>query len=249
MTTNQIYRLDDVLLRTAVIALGVLAVLVLALAPWEGGLPPASLLWLSLAAFAPVAMFIAGFSVRQREKRVAAVWRLLQRSLELDVPALLRSSTFTRQELRTAVRVLNDRGLGHYVWDDETDVIRDGRLDVRMAHGATCDNCGAAIAVTVGLADAPACPFCETPLPAATLNAMKFDRITRLSTPAPGSAATPAAAAADSANWANLAPSRNDDDHVAALPPPRRRMSVGLFVVLLIFCWPAALVYALYMNR
>lgn len=224
MQQVQIYRIDELLIRTGFVTLLVVAVVTLAAAPWESRMSLPALLWLCLAAAAPAAMLLAGYGVRRRENRIHAVWRLLQRSLEVDVTALMRASSFTREELVRAVRVLNDRGLGHYVWDDQAEVVRDGRLAVTMAHESRCDTCGAGVSVTLSMSEAPSCPYCEAPLDAGAVNALKQRTIARLDTPLP------------------------PDPSVAA-PAPRRRMSIGVFVMLLIFCWPAALVYAIYCSR
>jgi hypothetical protein len=224
----QIYRIDDLLIRAALATLVAAAALVLVVHPWDGRSSPAAQLWLALAAAAPVALLIGGLSVRRREARILAVWRLLERSLEVDVTALMRASTFTREELVRAVRMLNDRGLGHYVWDDDADVVRDGRLAVRVAHDADCASCGAAVSVTRNMTAAPACPYCAAPLGAADVNRMKQGIMESLRpAAATGSAQSPVAVAA----------------------PQGRRMSLWLFLLLLVFCWPAALVYAIYCNR
>lgn len=221
MNDVQIYKLDDLLIRSGMIAAVVVAVAILGLTPWDSRLSLPAMMWLTIASAAPIAMLVAGFKVRRREKRINAVWRLLRRSLEVDVAALMRASSFTREEVVTAVRLLNDRGLGHYVWDEHTDIVRDGRLEVQVAHDAHCGTCGAAVAISLSMSETPSCPYCKAPIGASTVNELRQGTIERLQP-------TTAAGASGGA---------------------RKRMSMGMFIMLLVLCWPAALVYAIYHNR
>jgi hypothetical protein len=221
MNDVQIYKLDDLLIRSGLIAAVVVAIAILGLEPWDSRLSLPAMLWLTIASVAPIAMLVAGLKVRRREKRVNAVWRLLRGSLEVDVAALMQASSFTREEVVAAVRLLNDRGLGHYVWDEHGSIVRDGRLDVRVAHDAHCGTCGAAVAISLSMSETPSCPYCKAPIGASTVNAMRQGTIERLQQPS----------------------------GPVVMPGGRKRMSIGMFIMLLVLCWPAALVYAIYHNR
>ncbi len=228
--TAQIYRIDDLLIRTGFIVMALVLIMLLAVQPWSGRLSPPALAWITLASAAPVAMLWAGFGVRRKENRIRAIWRLLERSLEVDVGQLMRASSFTRDQVAEAVRVLNDRGLGHYVWDDANQVVRDGRLEVQIAHEMDCGTCGAAVSVSLSMSDAPDCPYCGAPLGTEAVNEARRRTIDRLQSPAARPAPAPAPAT-----------------HAPVVQP--KRMSTSLFILLLVFCWSAALVYAIYHNR
>ena len=124
---KNLYRIDDVLLRAGAVTLllwlgCVAAVIVSGLG--EGGPPGrdpglaalarhATLL--TAAALCPAALFAAGLRLRRQEQRILAVWSLLRQSAQISAPGLLANSDFERPDLERAVRVLNNRGLGHYV--------------------------------------------------------------------------------------------------------------------------------------
>jgi hypothetical protein len=178
MRHRDLYRIDDLLLRAGTWAsLGVLAAAVgvvlvgLSEGSVHGGDPGLAALGrhgpkLLLAALGPVVLLGSGFAMRRRERQVHAIWTLLERNAEISVSALLANSDFQRSDLERAVRFLNNRGLGHYVWDRGSDTIQDGRLGSTSLHFEKCDACGAevSLAVPVAFHEVPRCPYCHDPV-------------------------------------------------------------------------------------
>ncbi len=120
---------------------------------------------------------------------------------------------------------INRRGRGLYVWDRDTDMIVDARLNQGMILVETCDRCGARVGkkFPVSLERAPQCPYCGNPLSMERWNDLKrrvIDEVTTIDIKArQADAGQPANS---SAGFSRL-----------------------VFFILLLIFWPAALVYAL----
>jgi hypothetical protein len=232
---HDLYRIDDLLLRAggACLLLLLAAAAGVVVAGLAAGSPDgrdpglAALVRhgfpLAVAALCPVALLAAGLTVRRRERRIVAIWRLLRQNAEISVPGLLANSDFERRDLDGAVRFLNNRGLGHYVWDRDSDTIQDARLRSSHLHVEKCDACGATIALDLPVAcrEIPRCPHCHEPAVPESLQELRRESIEALRAehrPRPG------ARGADCAAKAAFSP--------------------AIFVLLLFVCWPAAVVYS-----
>jgi hypothetical protein len=224
-----LYRIDDVLLRAGLWASGIWLGGVTALAVvgapadaagfrdvWQALRPDAPIAL--LAAACPVALLAAGIRMRRREKRILAFWSLLKRQAEIPVPELLANSDFTRDGLERAVRRINTKGLGYYVWNQETDVIQDGRLEREYLHVEKCDGCSAEISLQspASLREIPRCPYCEDPVSMPHLARLRREALERL---------------------------RARPRDAAALPEQSGWFSLVLFLIPLVSFWPAAIVY------
>lgn len=163
-----------------------------------------------------------GWKIRQREQRIGALWRLMQRSPEVHVPDLIANSDFTIADLDRGVKMLNTRGLGHYVWDRSANTIQDGRLRTMQVHVEKCEMCGSSIAleVPVGFTEIPICPYCNDPVSVSALEERRHEMLQSL---------YPAPAPSDP-QWQSFA----------------TQISIPTFALLLIAFWPAALVYVWY---
>ena len=227
---RSLYRIDDVLLRAAgatfLLALGAAALVVMAglhAGPVDGRDPGRAALArhalpLAIAALCPVGLLGAGIALRRRERRIAAIWDLLRQNAELGVPGLIANSDFEREDLERAVRFLNNRGLGHYVWDLESDTIQDGRLRSMQMHVEKCDVCGASVSLEIPIAfrEVPRCPHCHDPVSIDLLAERRRETIRALREPH-----SPARGPGDAGSF-----------------------SFPLFLLLLFLFWPAALGYA-----
>ena len=242
MRGRNLYHIDDVLISGG----GLVAVAVLVFAAWtaltglaESPVPGREAMLRSLVreagpllfgAFGSIALLSSGFVMRRRERRIEAIWRLLGRHAELDVRDLLANSNFRPEELERAVRYLNDNGLGHYVWDRESDVIQDGRLRSLQLHVEKCEVCSAAVSLQVPLAfrEIPECPYYGDPVSEEALEAQRRKALDGVR------------AEHRDGVWEAQAQVAIEEG---------RPFSMPVFVLLLLACWPAALVYALYKAR
>ncbi len=232
---RDLYRIDDLLLRsavwaalaTALFAAGLVVVGLARGAPPSGADPGLAMLLrfalpLSMAVSASVGLLVAGIAMRRREKRSHAVWRLLEQNLELYVPDLVANSDLGREDVERTVRRLNNRGQGLWVWDRASDRVRDGRLESSYLHVEKCDVCHASISVRVpaSLREIPGCPYCGDPIGIEHLRELKRDALAAL---------------------------REERGPKVARAPAAKRtrpFSLPLFLLLLVAFWPAAVVYA-----
>ncbi len=164
-----------------------------------------------------VAMLAAGSRFRRKERKALALLNSLELAHEVSVPEFLDATGFTRNDVETALRAINERGLGFYLWNREGDTIVDGRLKRRMVFADTCPSCGKTVGqrYSLDLAEIPSCPACGTPFNVDAWNAWKLEAMRRLDE---GGERKPGLFAG-------------------------KRFSLPLFIVLLVVFWPAALVY------
>lgn len=233
---HDFYRMDDILLRigaTGFILLllaGGLGILYAQTLAQDPSYPPDyaysligqyALLYLGLLACAGFTLRL-GWKIRQRERRIGALWKLMQRNAQVYVPDLIANSDFEIEDLERGVKMLNTRGLGHYVWDRKTSTIQDGRLRTMQVHVEKCEMCGSSVAlqVPIGFTQVPICPYCNDPVSVSALEERRHDMLQTLY----------AEHAPEQAPWQTFA----------------TRISIPTFAILFFAFWPAALVYVWY---
>ena len=230
---KNLYRVDDVLLRAGGIGLlGVLAVgvcgVLIALAEADPHAPGVLPRWVGdygLAYFGallcPLVALRTGFVIRRREERSAAIWRLLQQNAELSVENLVGNSDFDLADVERTVKLLNNRGLGHYVWDRRAGKVQDGRLRTMQLHVDKCEACGGSVSleVPIGFSEVPACPYCGDPVSVDALESRRHEALDEL---------------------------RVDERGSSWIRGSKVPFSIPLFVVLMMAFWPAGLIYAWY---
>ncbi len=222
MQQSNILRLDDFMLRGARVGAGVVGVGILVTLAWpEGaeisrGLVAAGV---ALSALVPISMLVLGLALRGREQQAAALLRLMERHVEVSADDLLANSDFTPSSLETAIRDLHSAGLRHIVWDRRSNLLQDGWLRRSRVHIESCASCGTKIAMDVPLHEAASarCPSCDAPLDAREVDDEKQAMMAEISERARPRPAAPRTA------WP---------------------FSIPLFLLLLVACWPLALVYA-----
>jgi len=230
---RNLYRIDDVLLRTGGIGLlGVLGAIVCgAIVAMAEGTPGShdpvlalfgdyGLIFLG-ALLCPLAALWVGFSIRRRERRSEAIWKLLRQNAELSVSDLVANSDFELEDVERTVHLLNNRGLGHYVWDRAAGTIQDGRLRTIQLHVDKCEVCGGSVSleVPIGFSRVPLCPYCGDPVSVDTLEARRHEVLEEL---------------------------RIDDRGSSWQSGSKVPFSVPLFLVLMLTFWPAGMAYAWY---
>lgn len=237
-TCRNLYRIDDILMRAGGVAAllfvaAFVAILTTALANADPSIPRdrdpglAALLHngplLALLALCPAVLLTAGISLRRRERRILAIWKLLEQNAEISVPGLIANSDFERRDLEHAVRFLNNRGLDHYVWNRESDTIQHARLQTTSLHVEKCDACGAGVALDVPLSfhEIPRCPHCDDPVSADELEERRAEALEQLR--------------------AERQPVSQPDKSLMATSGD---FSLVVFLILLAAFWPAAVVYA-----
>lgn len=221
---SNLYRIDDVLLRGSLLVLPV--ALFLAYAMILNGSStgrPVSLAMLALLIACPLTMLFTGWSVRRRERRVVELWRIVATRREITVAELCSTTSFSRRQLRRAIRRINDHGRGLLVLDDAREVVSNGaQAQYALAHNENCTACGASVRIEVRTHGREfACPYCNAGLDSERINAL-LARLHEREASAP--------------SHGLVGPDR----------PAGQRMNMTVFILLLLFFWPAALLYALH---
>ncbi|MFK8014199.1 MAG: hypothetical protein AB8G17_01995 [Gammaproteobacteria bacterium] len=232
-STDNLYRIDDVLVRTGYV-LGALVLLmsfgVLDDSPVRTWPLPAVISY-GMFALAPAVLLIAGYKVRRRETRTVELGRVMRVHPEMPISELRAMTGFSRSQLRDAVNLLNRKAQAGLMLDDGSNTVRhvsSTRGDT-LTHSQRCASCGASVSVTVAAdtrVEELSCTYCNGALDSASISRLQY----QLQTPSPGPAPQP---------------------FFSAQPAPvqQKRFSLFLFILLLMFFWPAAVGYAVIRHK
>jgi hypothetical protein len=223
--------MDDFLLKGALylgVAVG-LALIGLEAASSEGSLELSAGAWALVGAIAvaPVGMGLTGLRIRRREERALALFTLIDRDVEISARDLVRDSDWTPALLDRAIRDLNNVGAAYVVWDRDSQLIQDGRLRRSSMLVDDCGSCGAKISlqVPIGEASAVRCPYCDAAIDAGVIAEEKARIIDELEEDrSKGSERDP---------WGAIG----------------GEFSIGIFFLLFLCFWPAALLYCVKHRR
>ncbi|NUN13956.1 MAG: hypothetical protein HUU55_10025 [Myxococcales bacterium] len=215
MAGKQLFKRDDILIRIG-IPLLLVSFLVLVGSVHDTW----SFLVALLFALAPIGLLIAGGYYRYKERRILALWRIIEQTAVVRMDDLVAGAGFRRTEVLEALRILNSRKNLYFVHDGATDTILDGRLRHQHAHETRCLSCGASVKLSVAdWTGPPTCGHC-------------------------GASVVPP-------DWKRLR-----DEVMASLRrpgvvtvTPAESFNLPVFVLLVVFCWPAALIYYAVKNR
>ena len=169
MSRRDIHRVDNYLIR---IGWAVLAVTLIATGCSTGSEAPSWSTWFALGA--AVVMLGTG-----KESRTLAVWDILERSTEVSLAELVRSTGYPRETVREALALINAQPDTYYVWDPDSDRIVDGRLRSHVIAVDQCESCGATVneRVALDLAAVPSCRYCRAPVVKRDLNTLKLEAV------------------------------------------------------------------------
>jgi hypothetical protein len=223
-----LYRIDDVLIRVGFVALGAVLLFGSRLVT-EAYLGLSRWLVFALFACAPLAMLVLGYRIRRREDRIVDMGRVLSRHHTVSIRDLCEMTGFSRAQLREAVSVLNRKLAAGLSWQEDQDLVT--RFEAQplgsLSHAQRCESCGASGTVDVDAstsADDLRCNYCSGAL--------------------------------DGRHIANLQLQLRQPQRMsfAAMPQaqpqtPRKPFSMTTFVLLAVFFWPGALIYAVVKAR
>jgi hypothetical protein len=184
----------------------------------------------ALMLFLPAMIFLLiGYIFRGKERVAAAIMHKMEITPEVSVADLMKSSGISRRAVERALLLINRRGIGYYILEGESDRIVDGRLYRTMVLVDRCERCGSAISQSfpVSQTEPPLCPYCGTPVGFERWNDMRnraFEDIRKQDAP--------------SIQTGNL------PQTLAASADSRKTFSKPVFILLLLFFWPAAIIYA-----
>lgn len=166
-----------------------------------------------------VALLIIGYAYRAREKKIISIWDALEYTGEAGVEGLAVSLGLSREFILRHLKDINAQQQSAYTYDIRSDKILNNKYLSEFLVMEDCAKCGHKInqKVSLDLSDPPRCPYCGTGVSADHLNDLKREVLTGLQK-AP--AVIPVAATITAGAF-----------------------NMPLFVVLLVFFWPAAVFY------
>ena len=216
---HNLLRIDDILIKMGFVFL-VPCIYVLVID--TDGIDQTRLLLSLLFGLPAVAFLVAGYRARRRERRALSVWKKLDLASDVAASDLLGATGYTRPQLEDALLLINRRGEGFYVWDRESDRIVDGRLRAATIVVESCPGCGSGINKTFPVsAGPPVCPYCGKALAPERWNELKEQALARI---------------------------ENSRQQPAALPLSLSPFRLSNFITIIIFFWPAAVIYATRRN-
>jgi len=157
-----------------------------------------------------------GLYYRSLERKIINLWDALDHTGEAKVNDLTMSLGYSKQFIIKHLKDINAQRNTYYVYDRQQDAIVDGRLMAEFLVVADCPGCGNNINERVSL-NFSFPPKCKY---CGTTVPVEFLNKAKQ----------------------EMLNSRKS----AVLPTPKKEFSVGVFVALLIFFWPGAILYALY---
>lgn len=160
-------------------------------------------------------LLIIGIIYRKRENKIIAVWNALDQTGEAKVDDLSRTLGLDRNFITKHLKDINAQQTSYYVWDQKSDRIVDGRLMKEFLVVVDCINCGSKVDEKVSF-DLLSPPKC---LYCGSLIAAPQD-LNKLKN--------------------DILQTRKDVDNSS-----KKEVNTVVLVVLLIFCWPAAIVYVI----
>lgn len=229
MKQKNIYRADDFLLKIAAITgvIGFLAAInifmQLSSGISENSDPVELMVGLLLAIIIPASFFTAGWAIRNVEKKYITIWNMLERSVEVTISELQSSTGYPREAIINGIRDINRRAHTSYLIDEKKDLVYDGRLSGQVRAAATCPSCGGEFTSTMklSLTQDSTCPYCGSTVNLSSLYTYKDEKLEQIR---------------------NEHSSVLPQDHAMA---PKKEFNMVLFTFLIIFFWPAAIIYVI----
>jgi len=225
MRQKNLYRSDDILIRTAIIIGVISGIFILNLYNlYKNNLGDEDifplLVKIFIAASVPLAFAMAGVLIKKSEKKYLEIWNILERSVEVTFSEIESVTGFARDTILKALRVINRKSGTVYLVDSAHDLVYDGRLSGRVAGAALCPGCGGNVEglVKLSLTDAPECPNCGRKVDLSPQAASKDERLRAI---------------------------REEDRRVQEIQTEiyKGDFKTWVFVLLVMFFWPAAIWY------
>ncbi len=157
-----------------------------------------------------------GLYYRSLERKIINLWDALDHTGEAKVKDLTMSLGYSRQFIIRHLKDINAQRNTYYVHDVQQDAIVDGKLMTEFLVVADCPGCGNNINERVSL------NFSSPPKCKYCGTTVPVEYLNKAKQ--------------------DVLTSRKD----AVLPTPKKEFSIGVFVALMIFFWPAAIFYILY---
>ncbi len=171
----------------------------------------------------PVFFIITGRKIRRDEEKTLAVWNILAENPEVFIDDIENSTLMSRDEILRHLKLINMRRLGYFVYEKESGSIINGRLRRKNIIVHSCPGCGQIINenIPINLSTIPKCKYCNNPIDIKYLNKEKNRIIDEII----------------------------NESREAGTVPEKRKFSIFIVIILLIFFWPVAIIYVIVKTR
>jgi hypothetical protein len=119
-----------------------------------------------IAVAGAVTLLIVAAFIRRDERRIIALWDILEKNFEVDVRDLTNSTSYTQREIERAIPLINAQPGAYFVLDRGKGRIVDGRLRIRSRVSDSCPSCGSHFSqeLIADLSEGSSCPYCKAGL-------------------------------------------------------------------------------------
>jgi hypothetical protein len=170
------------------------------------------------------ALWAVGRRIRDRETRILSVWTAASSALEVSLARLVYGTGYSRRQILDSLEKINSLGGNRYRLEPRAGLVFDERLSERQVLVRSCPDCGARIdrSYPLLMPDVPVCEFCGNPFDVSAWNALKLTRFEQI-----------------------RAEAGIDPGTLVEAKRRARPFRRGVFALLVLFFWPAAIYYAL----
>ena len=163
-------------------------------------------------------LLAAGIVVLRKENRALRVWNFIEQGVDVTITDLCQSTGIERRDLSAVLSTINAQPGAFYIWDKKADKLVNGLLRDSILVIENCEGCGGYVNTQVSL-DLRSLPMCDY-----------------------------CGKPVSQSNINDLRQSRLAEIRKTEHQESKREFSPVVFVLLLLFFWPAALFYAIWKS-
>ncbi len=161
-----------------------------------------------------IVLLCVGIVYRKKENKIVSIWNTIEHSGEVKVDDLVFSLGYNRDFILNSLRQINKQHSALYVYDNKSDKIIDGRLRKEYPVSVNCDSCGAKSEEKISLALSKS-PQCQY-CGSALQTPEHFEQLKK-----------------------DVLKRSEQQQALTA----KGEFNVGIFIILLLLFWPAAIYY------
>ena len=126
-------------------------------------------------------MLFSGILIRKKEKKLIAIWDMVEKGKEVSVHDLVVSIGVSREFIHKNLKVLNSIEGISFIYRSESDKIICGSLAAEFIVESDCESCGyhANLAINLDFYKVPSCPSCGMAVSADQINKIKADILSK----------------------------------------------------------------------
>ena len=169
-----------------------------------------------LIAFSGLLLLLFGIAIRKKENKIIAIWDALERTTESKVIDLEVSLGIKRDFIFENLKHINAQLGAYYVYISAKDIIVDGKLLEEHVVSIKCSGCGTNVNKKISLSHLEDlnCTYCGAGIPVGDLADIRGDIL-----------------------------KENDIERLTKAAMANNKMSMPIFIALLLVFWPGAIVY------